>query len=305
MDLLMKAAQAGDIDTLYTALDQDPNPLQQIDMKPLVETPLHIAASAGHIEFALEILRLKPSFAYKVNKNGFSPTHVALQHGQKKMALRLTNAHGDLVRVKGRAGITPLHYVAEKGDIHLLIRFLSVCPKAIEEVTDKNETALHIALKNDKLVAFEVLLKWLEIGSEEGLFWAKKILNWKDNDDNTILQLAISRRELQAVKLLENCKAAKYLDGLREGHNQLANEEVEDGNTLLNVKVEDDIGIEVGTKLNQIGSIRVEDAIQDEVEDGTISAMPSAAFLFLRENANFLRSEVEDSCSRGRHQCLV
>ncbi|GLT46094.1 hypothetical protein SLA2020_198770 [Shorea laevis] len=291
MDLLMKAAQAGDIDTLYTALAQDPNPLQQIDMKPLVETPLHIAASAGHTEFALEILRLKPSFAYKVNKNGFSPMHVALQHGQKEMALRLINALGDLVRVKGRAGTTPLHYVAEKGDIYLLIRFLSVCPKGIEDVTDKNETALHIALKNDKLVAFEVLLKWLEIGSEEGLFWEKKILNWKDNDDNTILQLAISRRELQVVKLLENCKAAKYLDGLREGHNQLANEEVEDGNTLLNVKVEDGTEKELRTKLSQIGSIRVEDAIQDEVEDVTVSAMPSAAFFFLRENANFLRAD--------------
>jgi ankyrin repeat protein len=84
--------------------------LERIDVIPFVDTPLHIAASAGHTQFAMEIMKLKPSFARKLNQDGFTPMHLALQNNQTQVVLQLLDVDEDLVRVQGREGVTPLHY---------------------------------------------------------------------------------------------------------------------------------------------------------------------------------------------------
>ena len=88
--------------------------MEDIDQLPFVDTPLHIAASAGHIPMAMELMRLMPSFAWKPNTDGFSPIHLDLLNGQTQMVLRLLKVDGDLVHVQGREGMTPLHYAATK-----------------------------------------------------------------------------------------------------------------------------------------------------------------------------------------------
>jgi hypothetical protein len=72
---LNAGALAGDIDLLYTVIQDDPSILDEIDLIPFIETPMHIAASMGHLQFATEIMTLKPSFAWKLNPQGFSPIH--------------------------------------------------------------------------------------------------------------------------------------------------------------------------------------------------------------------------------------
>uniref|UniRef100_A0A2N9EXQ4 Uncharacterized protein n=1 Tax=Fagus sylvatica TaxID=28930 RepID=A0A2N9EXQ4_FAGSY len=175
-----------------------------MDELPFVNTPLHIAASVGHIPFALEMMRLKPSFAKKLNTDGFSPIHLALQKGETQMVSRLLQVDGDLVRVKGCEGITPLHCAARTNDhIDVLAKFLLLCPDSIKDVTVQNETALHIAMKHDNLEAFKFLVRWLRenrIKNDE--FWESKILNWEDNDGNTVLHLAVLNNQPKAVKKL-------------------------------------------------------------------------------------------------------
>ena len=136
--------------------------MEHIDELPFVDTPLHIAASVGHIPFALEMMGLKPSFARKLNPEGYSLIHLALQNGHTKLVRQLLQVDGDLVSVKGRERITPLHYVTATGDqLDLLAKFLSFCPDSIANVTIQNETTLHIVLKHDKLKAFKFLVRWL------------------------------------------------------------------------------------------------------------------------------------------------
>ncbi|KAM5573117.1 ankyrin repeat-containing protein ITN1-like [Rosa sericea] len=200
---LKKASQSGDIDFLYRLIMEDGELLDHITGASFVVTPLHIAASEGHIQFAMEIMRLKPSFARKPNQDGFSPMHLALQSGKTGMVVRLLDADRSLVRVPGREGVTPLHYVAKEGNIELLDVFLSACPKSLEDVTIRNETSLHIALKNDKVEAFEFVLRWLkEVCYEEVHQLEKKVLNWKDEDGNTLLHIATLRNQPEAVTLL-------------------------------------------------------------------------------------------------------
>ncbi|KAJ4726464.1 Ankyrin repeat-containing protein [Melia azedarach] len=102
----------------------------------------------------------------------------------------------NLVRVQGREGKTSLHYVAEEGIVDLLSEFLAACPESIKGVTIRNETALHIAVRNNKLEVLEVLLGWLQyVGKQE-------TVKWTDDKGNTLLHIAISQSHIQMVRLL-------------------------------------------------------------------------------------------------------
>ncbi|MED6137759.1 hypothetical protein PIB30_067994 [Stylosanthes scabra] len=204
---LYAAASIGDIDSIYNVIQQDPRILEEIEVIPFVNTPLHTSALAGHLEFCIEIMRLKPSFGSKLNEQGFSPIHIALQNKQHNVVRRLVEINKDLVRVKGREGVTPFHFVCQSGDskesITLLIDLLQACPDCIEDVNVRNETALHISLINGNLRAFRMLLGWLKNNFlKDALRLERSILNWKDSGGNTILHIATLHDNKRAVNLL-------------------------------------------------------------------------------------------------------
>ncbi|PPD78880.1 hypothetical protein GOBAR_DD24183 [Gossypium barbadense] len=212
---MIQAAQTGDINLLYELILNDPYVLQRIDDVPFFHTPVHVAASAGHIEFMMEMIKLKPTFARKLNQAGFSPMHLALQNDRTHAVLRLLRFDEGLVRVKGREDLTPLHHVVQTGNVDLLIKLLAVCPEAIEDVTVRD-----LAVKNDMFEAFQVLVGWL-IRSRYGAAqrWEKELLSWADIDGNTVLHIAAIRHRPRVMEvLLEHLHPyqinAKNLEGL-------------------------------------------------------------------------------------------
>lgn len=60
-------AKNGHIDILYQQLLLNPKILDDIENTLFIETPLHTAASAGQIHFAMETMRLKPLFLRKLD----------------------------------------------------------------------------------------------------------------------------------------------------------------------------------------------------------------------------------------------
>ena len=114
IEKMNQVAQHGNIVAFFILIREDVKLLEDINQLPFVDTPLHIAASAGHIPMAMELMRLMPSFAWKPNTDGFSPIHLDLLNGQTQMVLQLLKVDGDLVHVQGREGMTPLHYAATK-----------------------------------------------------------------------------------------------------------------------------------------------------------------------------------------------
>ncbi|KAL0000216.1 hypothetical protein SO802_019818 [Lithocarpus litseifolius] len=204
IERMKQVAESGDVNGFYQLIGEDVKLLEHIDQPPFVQTPLHIAAFIGNIPFAMEMMGLKPSFARKLNPDGFSPIHLALQNGHIELVHRLLQFDGDLVRVKGRECITPLHHVVANGDnLDLLDKFLLVCPNSIADVTVRSETALHIALTYDNLEAFKFLTGWLGSNySKNASFYEKVVLNWQDNEGNTVLHIAVSKNQTQAVRHL-------------------------------------------------------------------------------------------------------
>ncbi|ESQ38456.1 hypothetical protein EUTSA_v10028682mg [Eutrema salsugineum] len=206
---LKKAAQDGDIGRLYQLIAEDPDILGHFDKVPFCETPLHIAAERGQTHFAMELMIIKPSFASKLDVSGFSPLHLALQNNHIRMARGFVAIDSSLVSIKGIGGNTPLHHVAQLGDAELLSEFLFACPSSIEDLTTKCETAVHIAVKNQQLLAFKVLYGWVKRENR------KEILDWKDEDGNTVFHIAASMNQTEVIKLLRKIVKvkAKNLDG--------------------------------------------------------------------------------------------
>ncbi|KAJ7969022.1 Ankyrin repeat protein [Quillaja saponaria] len=236
-DKLKLCAQSGDIDCLYTLIQEDPHLLEHFDAVPFIATPLHVAASDGNTQVAIEIMRIKPSFSWKLNQHGFSPIHLALQNMHTGTVLRFVNINKDLVRVKGREGLTPLHFATQNGDIDLLAKFLSLCPESIEDVNIQSETALHIAVKCKQFEALQVLVGWLwRTRHESALHQQKSILNRKDESGNTILHISALANEPQVVRLLLKSIIdlnAKNLEGwtafdIVENQTQANNKEIKD-----------------------------------------------------------------------------
>ncbi|XVE68911.1 hypothetical protein DITRI_Ditri09bG0107600 [Diplodiscus trichospermus] len=203
---LRKAAQEGNIEELYASIQRDRHVLREIDEMEFVDTPLHIAAAEGCIDFAMEIMNLKPSFAGKLNQQGFSPIHLAVEKGHKELVLRLVEVDKDLVRVKGKKGETPLHYaITREHNLDLVARFLEACPQCIRDVTTANQTALHVATKNNELEALKLLCGMLRRTD-----YRKDVVNQKDINGDTALHIAARDNRHKMIKLLLKCKADKH-----------------------------------------------------------------------------------------------
>ncbi|KAB2084143.1 hypothetical protein ES319_A05G314500v1 [Gossypium barbadense] len=203
---LMVAAEHNDIDMLYQLIEEDTNVLHRMDKMDVVDTPLHMASSKGCVDFAMEMMYLKPSLAKRLNKEGLSPVHVALKCGHTELALSLLKLDKTLVGVKGRMGYTPLHYLVmyEKKKEDLNKFFDDYHPCIINDLTSQGETALHVAAKGHN-EALKCLLEWLRKTAKISMLQKDKLLDMGNRDKETVLHvLAWNQPEPQIVKLLSN-----------------------------------------------------------------------------------------------------
>ncbi|KAF8412855.1 hypothetical protein HHK36_000827 [Tetracentron sinense] len=139
---LTEAARKGDIDALYALIHEDPFILEKVDQVPFIDTPLHIAVSAGKNIFAMEIANLKPSFAKKLNQDGLSPIHLASTKVDTRMVKELLTIGRELCLLKGREKRTPLHVAVIFGRIDVINELINQFPNSFEELTVHNESII-------------------------------------------------------------------------------------------------------------------------------------------------------------------
>ncbi|CAH2070045.1 unnamed protein product [Thlaspi arvense] len=203
---LLLVTQSGSVDELYSLLQKDPCVLENVDVLPFVQTPLHEASSTGKMNLAMELMILKPSFAKKLNEYGFSPLHLAVENHQVELARELVKIDPSLVRIPGRGGMTALHLVAKKGGVDLLTEFLQACPQGIRDANVNGETALHIAVLNKKYEELKVLTGWLQRRRKSDAASTEVyVLDRRDREGDTALHVAAYQNDDKAVKQLLKC----------------------------------------------------------------------------------------------------
>lgn len=188
---LFEACRKGNTATLLKLIEEDPLVLEDSIKHAFKETPLHLASLLGHTDFVRLILSQKPEFAKVVNHKGYSPMHLACANGHVEVVGELLkidlDSDHDLCRRRDNKGRTPLHLATIKGRVLVAGELLKACPESAMEVTEQKENILHLTVKNENgFKALKILVENLN---------SKELLNWKDEEGNTILHLAAARKQ--------------------------------------------------------------------------------------------------------------
>ncbi|KAK3221151.1 hypothetical protein Dsin_015121 [Dipteronia sinensis] len=168
------------------------------------ENPLLSAVKSDDQEMVAKIMEESPECALELNHEGNTALHLASYGGNLTIARLLIQRNPQLCLVKDRYGRTPLHTAAMKGRVDVIRELLSACPESIMEVSATNETTLHAAIRHRQEEVLELLLDCIKERNDYG-----DIINRRDCGGNTILHLAVSRKQLPIIKFLlaDGCSA--------------------------------------------------------------------------------------------------
>lgn len=194
---LIQAALSGDVDLLYKELSNNPTVLHAVALQG-GETPLHIACYAGHVNFAVTLIKLRHEISWELNQDGFTPLHIAAACGHAEIVKELLKFDRRLCLIEGKDGKIPLHLAVVKGKLEVVRELLLASVDSVKCKTAQHETSLHLAVKNNQFKALEELIKHLKKANKEDL------LNIKDTHGNTILHHAVSKKQHQVVDFLLN-----------------------------------------------------------------------------------------------------
>ncbi|KAJ4761048.1 Ankyrin repeat-containing protein, partial [Rhynchospora pubera] len=193
---LNKASNDGDINELNQLMEEDPSLLDKFDHvvpERARDNPLHIAASNGHVDYTMEVLRLKPQLAEMRNREGQLPLHLAIARGHIEVVEKLldhTNGRKFHLRPESKYGYMAAHIAAINGEHTIMKMLVEGCKHVLNETTPRHETLLHLAVVANCFDSVCYLIK-------KGIN-----LNEKNVDGNTCLHLACQKRNHQVITYL-------------------------------------------------------------------------------------------------------
>ncbi|KAK6927244.1 PGG domain, partial [Dillenia turbinata] len=190
---LNEAAVKGSVETLLNLLSEDEHILDRFIIKCYHETPLHIAAMLGHVDFSKEILARKPELAAELDYRRLSPLHLAAAKGYVELVKALIPVNPDMCLVCDRDGKNPLHLAAINGRVDVLKELARIKPEAARFRVDHGKNILHLCVLHKQLEALKCLV---------AIMADHEFVNSKDDDGNTILHLAVADKQIKAVKYL-------------------------------------------------------------------------------------------------------
>ncbi|KAL7160174.1 hypothetical protein ABFS83_01G076600 [Erythranthe nasuta] len=211
---LFEAAMEGSVSSLQKMLNEDPLILDRFSINCFSDTPLHVAAMLGHVDFVKEIVRTRPHLVNESNSHRSSPLHLASAGGHLdvvKAILSVGDHRSCLAR--DRNGLTPVQLAALKGHIEVMKTLLRAKPEAAQGATEygggREENILHLCVKHYRLEPLKLLVT---TALAHPLF-----INSKDSDGNTLLHLAVADKQVETINFLLSVPAfevnALNLDG--------------------------------------------------------------------------------------------
>ncbi|XP_042043358.1 ankyrin repeat-containing protein BDA1-like [Salvia splendens] len=207
---LFEAATQNSINSLQQLLIDDPLILERALVNRFNETPLHVAAMLGHVEFVQEIIGLQPQLVNELNSHLSSPLHLAAAKGHVGVVKALLSVDNQACLARDRNELLPLHLAAAKGHVEAMKLLLEARPEATRVTACGGESILHLCVKSYQLEALKLIVKSVRNAGD--------FINSRDNDGNTVLHLAVAEKQVEAVKYLVSVGAvdvdAKNEDGL-------------------------------------------------------------------------------------------
>ena len=120
-----EASVTGNVSLLKQLMAEDPPTHARAAVTCFNETPLHVAAMLGHLDFTKYLLTQKPDMTMAVDSRGRSPLHLASANGYDELVSILLLANSDACLIRDEDGRTPLHLVVMKGQVEVVRKLFS------------------------------------------------------------------------------------------------------------------------------------------------------------------------------------
>ncbi|XP_058193018.1 ankyrin repeat-containing protein BDA1-like isoform X2 [Rhododendron vialii] len=188
---LYQACLSGSVPALDALIEEDQLILDRVSSLTCFsdDTPLHVAALRGHLDFTKALLARKPKLATELDSLRCSPLHLASAEGHVEIVRELLRVNTDVCIARDQDGRIPLHLAVMKGRVEVILELLRAEPESIHEKLSRGETVLHLCVKYNRQEAFKTLVQYLHSNHMEFL------LNAGDDNGNTILHLAAALKQ--------------------------------------------------------------------------------------------------------------
>ncbi|KAJ1387231.1 PGG domain [Sesbania bispinosa] len=192
---LYDASLKGCVSTLKSLIQRDPLILSRVSLYPFTETPLHIASLLGHLEFCEVLLHINPTLAVEVDSEGRCPLHLASAKGHTEIVKALLQINPEMCLIRDKDDKLPLHFAVMRGRMGAIKELIRARPDCIREMTETdNGSILHLCVHYNHLEALKLVVE-----SVRGDY---QFFSTKDKEDNTVLHLAVKRRQIKIIKYL-------------------------------------------------------------------------------------------------------
>ncbi|MCE0724000.1 MULTISPECIES: ankyrin repeat domain-containing protein [Legionella] len=144
---------------------------------------------------------------------GFTPLHLVIQNGYFDLAKEII-ARGAKINAATHNKETPLHFAVSNNALDIVNLLLTKNASVNYRLVDTGETPLHIAFRRGAHEILQALIKPKNVN-----------LGIKDNQGESVLSLAVKKRDLHTLQLLLNNKSTQEKE-------RLLNEEYDSHNLL-------------------------------------------------------------------------
>ncbi|ESQ38433.1 hypothetical protein EUTSA_v10029310mg [Eutrema salsugineum] len=172
------------------------------------------------MSIVVDVTRVSDMVAQDANLSGRSGTSThdayiyeklqkAAQDGSVEKLYKLIAEDPDILGLFDKVPFceTPLHIAAKRGHTHFAMELMTLKPTFASKLNVSGFSPMHLALQNNHIRI--VLYGWFKRLNK------KEILEWKDEDGNTVFHIAASMNQTEVMKLLRKTVKvkAKNLDG--------------------------------------------------------------------------------------------
>ena len=189
---LYEASVDGSVNSLKQLMKEDPLALARASVTCFDETPLHIAAMLGHLDFAKALASHKPDMAMimttAIDLQGRSPLHLASANGHIEIVNMLLSLNSNICLICDEDGRTPLHLAVMKGHVEVTRELIRARPEVTGHKLDHGETILHSSVRHNRLGALKMLVESVR---------EAEFINARDDYGNTVLHTATTLKQLE------------------------------------------------------------------------------------------------------------